>query len=166
MEKDNVKHGKPLVIGGALREKLKAKIKEMIRQQMKEISASGAAGGSPADGSAGPPKVPNWGGKVKDPTTGLDGYKQVGKNDTGTITEKKKKGEGDEAPTKKKSSGTPYTSAKVLPPEERVKKLKDAAKEAETAAHAASAAAKKVTDIASAREKAIRLTPKKPADNS
>ena len=41
MEKDNVKHGKPLVIGGALREKLKAKIKEMIRQQMKEISASG-----------------------------------------------------------------------------------------------------------------------------
>ena len=52
MEKDNVKHSKPLVVGGALREKLKAKIKELIRQQMKEISASGAAGGSPEIGRA------------------------------------------------------------------------------------------------------------------
>jgi hypothetical protein len=74
-----------------LREKLKAKLKELIRKQMKEISTSGAAGGSPADGSAGPVKTPYAFGKVKDPTTGLDGYKQVGKNETGTINEKEAK---------------------------------------------------------------------------
>ena len=164
MEKDNVKHGKPLVIGGALREKLKAKIKEMIRQQMKEISASGAAGGSPADGSAGPPKVPNWGGKVKDPTTGLDGYKQVGKNDTGTITEKKKKSDDNESP-KKKSGGTPYTSTKVLPPEERVKQLQIAVQKAEKAAKDVASIASIVSPIATARKEKIRLAQKE-ADNT
>lgn len=109
MNKDNVDKKGKIIVGGTLREKLKAKLKELIRKKMTEISTSGAAGGSAADGSAGPVKTPYAFGKVKDPTTGLDGYKQVGKTETGTITEKNKKGD-DKAPKKKKPSGTPYVA--------------------------------------------------------
>jgi hypothetical protein len=114
MNNDNVQHKGKLVVGeknpNTLREKLKAKLKDLIRKQMKEISASGAAGGSAADGSAGPVKTPYAFGKTKDPTTGLDGYTQVGKNATGTISEKEgknsKKSEKSEKPEKpEKKSG-------------------------------------------------------------
>ena len=122
MNNDNVMKKGKVIVGGTLREKLKAKLKDLIRKQMKEISASGAAGGSPADGSAGPVKTPYAFGKVKDPTTGLDGYKQVGKTETGTITEKegsKKKDEKEkEAP--KKSEPKPYEPiVKPKTPEEK-----------------------------------------------
>jgi hypothetical protein len=108
MNNDNVQHKGKLVVGeknpNTLREKLKAKLKDLIRKQMKEISASGAAGGSAADGSAGPVKTPYAFGKTKDPTTGLAGYTQVGKNATGTINEKEgknsKKSEKSEKPEK------------------------------------------------------------------
>ncbi len=114
MNNDNVQHKGKLVVGeknpNTLREKLKAKLKDLIRKQMKEISASGAAGGSAADGSAGPVKTPYAFGKTKDPTTGLAGYTQVGKNATGTINEKEgknsKKSEKPEKPEKpEKKSG-------------------------------------------------------------
>jgi hypothetical protein len=110
-----------------LREKLKAKLKDLIRQQMKEISASGAAGGSPADGSAGPVKTPYAFGKVKDPTTGLDGYKQVG-----SITEKE--GAKKKDPEAKKGEPKPYEPIVSEPTkaekeigdhDKRIKKLKD-----------------------------------------
>ena len=158
--KNNIQH-KGKVIVGDLREKLKAKLKELIRQHMKEISTSGAAGGSPADGSAGPVKTPYAFGKVKDPTTGLDGYKQVGKNNTGTINEKKKKDDTEvapkspKAPKKASSSGTPYTP-EVLPAEKRLKALQQAADDAASAAKKASHAADTVNKLASARKKAMQ----------
>lgn len=166
MNNDNViKKGK-VIVGGTLREKLKAKLKDLIRKQMKEISASGAAGGSSADGSAGPIKTPYAFGKVKDPTTGLDGYKQVGKNETGTITEKEGKKKKDEKEAPKKSEPKPYVpivSEPVLPPKERLKQLQSAASDAANAAADASDAAtkatnaaKKVTKLATARKKQIQ----------
>lgn len=133
MNNDNVMKKGKVIVGSTLREKLKAKLKEMIRKQMKEISTSGAAGGSPADGSAGPVKTPHAFGKVKDPTTGLDGYKQVGKNETGTINEKEgKKSEKSEKEPKKEPE--PYKPIVAEPTkaekeisdhERRLKKLKD-----------------------------------------
>jgi len=110
MNKDNVDKKGKIIVGGTLREKLKDKLKDLIRKKMTEISTSGAAGGSAADGSAGPVKTPYAFGKVKDPTTGLDGYKQVGKTETGTITEKEgaKKSEKSEKEPAKKSEPTPY----------------------------------------------------------
>ena len=103
--KDNVMKKGKIIVGGTVREKLKEKLKNLIRKQMKEISTSSAAGGSPADGSAGPIKTPYAFGKAKDPTTGLDGYKQVGKNETGTINEKegKKSEKSEKEPSTKKS---------------------------------------------------------------
>lgn len=109
----NNEKGSKIIVGSTMREKLKGKIKELLRKKISEISASGAAGGSPADGSAGPQKTPHAFGKVKNPTIGLDGYKQVGKDQTGTITEKdvKKpdasKPVGKDAPKDKKEP-TPY----------------------------------------------------------
>lgn len=133
MNNDNVMKKGKVIVGSTLRDKLKAKLKEMIRKQMKEISTSGAAGGSPADGSAGPIKTPHAFGKVKDPTTGLDGYKQVGKNETGTINEKEgKKSEKSEKEPKKEPE--PYKPIVAEPTkaekeisdhERRLKKLKD-----------------------------------------
>lgn len=122
MNKDNVMKKGKVIVGSTLREKLKAKLKDLIRKQMKEISTSGAAGGSPADGSAGPVKTPYAFGKVKDPTTGLDGYKQVGKNETGTITEKeaKKSEKSEKEPAAKKSEPKPYEPiVKPKTPEEK-----------------------------------------------
>lgn len=157
MNNDNVMKKGKVIVGSTLREKLKAKLKEMIRKQMKEISTSGAAGGSPADGSAGPVKTPYAFGKVKDPTTGLDGYKQVGKNETGTISEKKKKGDSKAPEKDKKSRGTPYTgTSDVLPPEKRLKALQTAADAANLAAKQASAAAATVNRLAVARKKAMQ----------
>jgi len=133
MNNDNVMKKGKVIVGSTLRDKLKAKLKEMIRKQMKEISTSGAAGGSPADGSAGPIKTPHAFGKIKDPTTGLDGYKQVGKNETGTINEKEgKKSEKSEKEPKKEPE--PYKPIVAEPTkaekeisdhERRLKKLKD-----------------------------------------
>jgi len=121
MNKDNVNKKGKIIVGSTLRERLKAKLKDLIRKKMTEISTSGAAGGSAADGSAGPVKTPYAFGKVKDPTTGLDGYKQVGKTETGTITEKegkKKDPETKEAP--KKSEPKPYEPiVKPKTPEEK-----------------------------------------------
>ena len=128
MNNDNVQHKGKLVVGeknpNTLREKLKAKLKDLIRKQMKEISASGAAGGSAADGSAGPVKTPYAFGKTKDPTTGLAGYTQVGKNATGTISEKEnkkaEKGEKGEKEAPKKSEPKPYEPiVKPKSPEEK-----------------------------------------------
>lgn len=121
MNNDNVMKKGKVIVGSTLREKLKAKLKDLIRKQMKEISTSGAAGGSPADGSAGPVKTPYAFGKVKDPTTGLDGYKQVGKNETGTINEKEgKKSEKSEKEPAKKSEPKPYEPIiKPKTPEEK-----------------------------------------------
>lgn len=119
MNNDNVMKKGKVIVGSNLREKLKAKLKDLIRKQMKEISTSGAAGGSPADGSAGPVKTPYAFGKVKDPTTGLDGYKQVGKNETGTITEKEAK-KSEKEPAAKKSEPKPYEPiVKPKTPEEK-----------------------------------------------
>lgn len=96
---------KKIIVGenprSAFRDKLKAKIKETILRKMKEISTSSAAGGGNGDGSAGPVKTPYAFGKGKDPTTGLDGYTQVGKAETGTITEK-------ETPKKKEDSAATH----------------------------------------------------------
>jgi hypothetical protein len=83
--------------GSDFRTKLKAKIKETILKKIKEISTSSAAGGGNGDGSAGPVKTPYAFGKGKDPTTGLGGYKQIGKSETGTITEKESKKKEDGA---------------------------------------------------------------------
>lgn len=121
---------------------------------MKEISTSSAAGGGAGDGSAGPVKTPYAFGKVKDPTTGLDGYKQVGKKETGTLSEKKKKDASDDAP-KKSSKGTPYTP-EVLPAEKRLKALQHAADAADKAAKQASDAAATVNQLAKARKKAMQ----------
>jgi len=174
MNKDNVDKKGKIIVGSTLREKLKAKLKELIRKKMTEISTSGAAGGSPADGSAGPVKTPYAFGKVKDPTTGLDGYKQVGKNETGTITEKKKKGEkgekgDDEAPKKNKSSGTPYISGvspKELDPKQRLTRLtraKQALKVADKATaalnQALTAADQEVAVLTATRQKALTKNP-------
>jgi hypothetical protein len=90
MNTDNIKHNKPVVVGETpklsqeMRDKLKAKIKEIV----KEMTTSGAAGSGA--GSAGVPKLPFHSAKVKDPTAGLAGYKQVGSKETGTLAEKKK----------------------------------------------------------------------------
>lgn len=130
MNNDNVMKKGKIIVGSTLREKLKAKIKEMIRKQMKEISTSGAVGGSPADGSAGPIKTPYAFGKVKDPTTGLDGYKQVGKNETGTINEKEGK-KSEKEPKKEPESYKPIVAEptkaekEISDHERRLKKLKD-----------------------------------------
>lgn len=127
-KKDNVMppKGKKVIVGSTLREKLKAKLKEIIRKQMQEISTTSAAGGGGGDGSAGPIKTPHAFGKIKDPTTGLDGYKQVGKNETGTINEKegKKSEKSEKEPSKKepvkKSEPKPYEPIiKPKTPEEK-----------------------------------------------
>jgi hypothetical protein len=118
MNNDNVAKKGKIIVGSTLREKLKAKLKELIRKQMKEISASGAAGGSPVDGSAGPVKTPYAFGKANDPTIALNGYKQVGKNETGTITEKEGAKKEKESP--KKSEPKPYEPiVKPKTPEEK-----------------------------------------------
>jgi len=122
MNKDNVNKKGKIIVGGTLRERLKAKLKDLIRKKMTEISTSGAVGGSAADGSAGPVKTPYSFGKVKDPTTGLDGYTQVGKSETGTISEKenkKKEPESKKEPVKK-SEPKPYEPiVKPKTPEEK-----------------------------------------------
>lgn len=110
--KSNIEKTGKLVVGGTMREKLKAKLKEIIRRRLKEISTSAAAGSGP--GSAGVPKVPAWGGKVKDPTKGLAGYTQVGKSETGTIMEKEKK---TKEPKSEKPKAEPKAEPKVEKPE-------------------------------------------------
>jgi hypothetical protein len=161
MNKDNViKKGK-VIVGGTLREKLKAKLKDLIRKQMKEISASGAAGGSPADGSAGPVKTPYAFGKIKDPTTGLDGYKQVGKNETGTINEKEgKKSEKSEKEPTKKSEPKPYEPiVKPKTPEEKAADELSAGNEKRK--KEVELVAKIVSGWADVRKKASKASPKK-----
>jgi hypothetical protein len=121
MNNDNVMKKGKVIVGGTLREKLKTKLKDLIRKQMKEMSTSGAVGGSPADGSAGPVKTPHAFGQLNDPTVGLNGYKQVGKRETGTITEKEgKKSEKSEKEPVKKSEPKPYEPiVKQKTPEEK-----------------------------------------------
>lgn len=160
MNKDNVMKKGKIIVGGTLREKLKDKLKDLIRKKMTEISTSGAAGGSAADGSAGPVKTPYAFGKVKDPTTGLDGYKQVGKTETGTITEKegkKKEPETKEAP--KKSEPKPYEPiVKPKTPEEKAAEELSASNEKRK--KEVELVAKIVSGWADTRKKASKATKK------
>ena len=120
------KSNKPLIVG-AVKERLKKKIKEIIRKHMEEVSTSGAAGSGA--GSAGVPKMPMRRGHVKDPTAGLDGYTTVGKKETGTLQEKKKDGEkggdhkksGGEHEKSKPKSGHDAPMIKHQTPEEKLK---------------------------------------------
>ena len=109
--KNQMNNNKKIIVGenpeSDFRAKLKAKIKETILKKMKEISTSSAAGGGNEDGSAGPIKTPYAFGKGKDPTTGLGGYKQVGKSETGTITEKETKKKEDNSATHYKPISKP-----------------------------------------------------------
>lgn len=161
MNNDNVMKKGKVIVGGTLREKLKAKLKDLIRKQMKEISTSGSVGGSPADGSAGPIKTPHAFGKAKDPTTGLDGYKQVGKNETGTITEKEgKKSEKSEKEPVKKSAPKPYEPiVKPKTPEEKAADELSATNEKRK--KEVELVAKIVAGWADTRKKAAKASPKK-----
>lgn len=105
------------IITGGLRERLKARLKEIIRKQLqKEMTTSSAVGGG--EGSAGPIKTPHAFGKSsKNPTQGLDGYNVVGEkkdapssDDYQPITKKKDK--GDETEKRLKVAGAALDTAK------------------------------------------------------
>jgi len=97
---------------------LKEKIKDYVRKQMKEISASGAAGGGvPGDGSAGPIKTPYAFGKTKKATADAGGYTPIEKskksNNKGVnLMEKEKTPSMDKSTEKKSEPYKPIVAAK------------------------------------------------------
>jgi hypothetical protein len=137
MNQDNVNKSGKIIVGGknpSFRDKLKSRIKEIIKKHMDEVSTSAAVGGGA--GSAGPIKTPNAFGKSKDPTTGLDGYTQVGKSNTGTISEKDSKDKEKPKEKSKSSEKQPSSYEPIVKPatkaqqdigdnEGRLKKIKD-----------------------------------------
>lgn len=154
--------------GSSFRDKLKAKIKETILKKIKEISTSSAAGGGNGDGSAGPVKTPYAFGKGKDPTTGLDGYTQVGKAETGTITEKENK----DTSSKKKDDTHSATHYKPITTPASVKNAKaelddtDKRLKALDAAEKGLAVATKLISSFKKNRKILKSHPKKDTDDN
>ena len=113
----------------SVREALKAKIKEYIRKQIKEISASGAAGGgTPGDGSAGPVKTPfAFSAKNKGDKKGaaLGGYEKVESKEKSADAPKKK---AEKPPVEKSADAPAYKPIVAKPvvaaPTDQFKKVK------------------------------------------
>jgi hypothetical protein len=126
----------------SIRDRLKSKIKEMIRKQMREMTGSGAVGGGA--GSAGPVKTPNAFGKVKDPTTGLDGYKKIGSSE---LDEKKVEDSGNKKP-EDKPTAKPAAKPEYKPIVAQDDELSVARKALKLAANRLDVYSKKSTDAA------------------